>query len=112
MPQNMSLLFKEIDILISAHPEKKLFEVAHRLAVNRQYVERAVLQSTNTTFRQYRAEKIVHQAQQMLNERRDRGIKEISAALGYQSHSAFSRFLKATTGKRPKDMRKEANYKD
>lgn len=101
---NRHRLLIEVDSLISETPRIRLAEVARTLGVDRHTIENAMRSRRKTTFREYRRERLLQVAQNMMD-LPDCSIKEIGIKLGYSSPASFSRFVRQATGKSPSQLR-------
>jgi AraC-like DNA-binding protein len=101
---NRNKLLIEVDVLISETPRIRLADVARTLGVDRHTIENAMRSRRKTTFREYRREKLMQAAQNMMD-LPDCSIKEIGIKLGYSSPASFSRFVRQATGKSPSQLR-------
>jgi AraC-like DNA-binding protein len=101
---NRPKLLIEVDALIAETPRIRLADVARTLGVDRHTIENAMRTRRKTTFREYRRDKLMQAAQNMMD-RPDCSIKEIGIRLGYSSPASFSRFVRQSTGKSPSQLR-------
>jgi AraC-like DNA-binding protein len=106
MTYNLRRLMVELDIWLSHRPQIHLRELAEKLAVERHTIERAVREVAGTSFREYQKREVLKQALRLLTEGGGHSEKQIAFMLGYQSPDAFSRFIKAATGKTPTEIRR------
>jgi len=103
MPPRFSILFSRIDVELSNDPSMKLNDLARVLGVGRHYVERAISDISGASFRDFRKERRLKRARQLL--KNGLLIKEVAGKLGYRSSKAFSRFIRTATGSAPSSMR-------
>ena len=103
-------LFGRISERLSANPRSRLSEIARELGVERHTIEKAVRHIRRMSFREYQQKKLLERALVLLNENGESREKEVAGELGYASLEAFIRFIKAQTGKTPKEIRKKASH--
>jgi AraC-like DNA-binding protein len=87
-------------------PTRRLGETAALLSIDRHTVTRALQRHTRRSFREWRQTLLLARAIAALSASPISPIKEISAALGYQSSRSFCRFLCSNTGCTPSAVRR------
>jgi AraC-like DNA-binding protein len=101
-------LVAEVDTQLTRTPRKTLREICEELGVERHTIERSMRELIGKSFREVEREKTLQRFLQLLKERATFSEKQIAAELGYLSLEAFSRFIKAMTGRSPKDIRRNS----
>jgi len=91
-------------IVRSAAEPLRVPEIARELGVGYSWLRQAFRRHTGLAPAQYHAQVRLHQAQEML-EGTDLSVKEIAAALGYDTQSYFSRAFRRKTGRWPTQWR-------
>lgn len=108
MAYDRQKLFAELDRHVSVSPHIRLGQLASDLGVDRHTIENVIRDIRGTTFRQYRREILLGEAQGLLKEAFNMSIKQIAASFGYSAGS-FSRFIRVNTGRTaPERLRKAA----
>ena len=106
MAYNPAVLYKLTSDYLSAQPRLPLTELASRLGVCRQTLERALRGATGKSFRRLRAETLASKACDLLASSNHQ-VKEIAYSLGWKSPQAFARFLKSERGCSPTQLQKD-----
>jgi two-component system, response regulator YesN len=99
------LLLQKIDDLFSENPNLYLKDLSKNLHVSRNTIEKLIQHVKGVTFRDYRQEKLLEKAVELLDSWPQLQLKEIAIKLGYTSQPNFSRFMKASAGKTPSQLR-------
>lgn len=105
MTYDLRSLFHEVDLKLEEKPRTTLRSLCLTLGVERHTIEKAVRSKKGISFRVFRQEKILERAIHLLREQGHLSIKQIGYLVGYQSAAAFSRFIKAETGKTASEIR-------
>jgi AraC family transcriptional regulator len=101
---NRNKILAEVDALIAATPCIRLSEIARILGVDRHTIDNAMKARRKTTFREYRRRRLLLAVKEMLGQPH-LSVKEIGIRLGYASAASFSRFVRETSGKSPRQLR-------
>jgi AraC-like DNA-binding protein len=99
-------LFHRVDAAVQADSGASLRTLAHRLRVHPHTLAAVVRAQTGRTFSAWRDARRLERASVLLRTRADLSIKEIAAALGFNSTSVFDRFLKRVCGRSPSACRR------
>ncbi len=110
MPRDLKLIFKQIDLKLSATPGMHISRLASELACERHVIERAVRAAKSMQFREYQQMRRLETALHLLAER-PLLIKEIAGALGYASPTSLWRLFKTRIGRSPSNSRVLQNRK-
>jgi AraC-like DNA-binding protein len=100
-------LFGRISQKLHSSPQLSLEELSLDIQIERHTIERAVRAGAGTTFRDFRKRGRLNAAQKALRENPDLSLKEVAYTLGYRSLSAFSRFIKDSTGCSASELRSQ-----
>jgi methylphosphotriester-DNA--protein-cysteine methyltransferase len=92
-------LFATIEMRLAESSRSSLFDLAHQLAVDRHSIEKAIRAHKNISFREYKHQIHIEELFRLLSTQAGLSRKEAAWILGYESPSAFSRFLRAKTSK-------------
>ena len=111
MTYDLERLFAAIQARVDENPSMTLHEVARSLVVDRHIIEKAVHHFQSCSFREFKKRKRLQTSLALFAEHGELSCKQVSAALGYQSPDAFTRFVKSMTGKTPTQLRKELHKK-
>lgn len=106
MAYNPRAIVRELEILMLVNPRIRISTVASMMGVGRHTIEKAVRSSKQMSFREYQRSELLRKAQLLL-EGSGLSVREIGVRLGYDAVSSFSRFLRRTTGKSPRQLRHE-----
>lgn len=109
MAYDSRLLFNLIRDKLSRDVGSSLAGISTRTGVGRHTLERVIRRETGSSFRQYRQELLLKKALDLFSHEGQMSIKEIAASMGYNHAQAFSRFIKRTTRKSPKEHRGNRN---
>jgi transcriptional regulator GlxA family with amidase domain len=107
MPYDLERLFETIDARVSDSPDLTLHDLARRLLVDRHTIEKAVHYVHDRSFRDFHRRKRLEKALALFADHGELSCKQVSAAVGFRSADAFTRFVKSMTGKTPTQLRKE-----
>jgi AraC-like DNA-binding protein len=105
MTYDPTFLCRRIESLLELEPRRSLRSITLAIGVDRNTEEKAFRQEHGMSFREFRQRLVLRRALQLLTSS-FASVQEISRQLGYQSAQAFSRFVKAGTGKTPLQLRK------
>lgn len=92
-------LFDQIECELLNNPAISLVRLAKNLGTDRHNIEYAVKCCRNITFHRFKKQRQLQSATQLLVQ--GLSVTEVAITLGFRSHSAFSRFFKASTGTVP-----------
>jgi len=98
-------LFSRVSKKMEMTPYSQLHALSQNLGVGRHTVEKAVKAATGKSFREYRACLLLEHARLQLEHHPNLSIKEIAFNIGFHSHRSFCRFIKATVGRSPTELR-------
>ncbi len=106
MTYSPGAIVRELEILMIANPRIRISTIASLIGVGRHTIEKAVRARKQMSFREYQRRELLRKAQLLLE---DSGlsVREIGARLGYDTLSSFSRFLHRSTGRSPRQFRRE-----
>lgn len=100
-------VFEQVRAHLRIHPSNSLADVCRALHIERHTIERAVRRATGKCFRDFRREVLFRRARDLLRCEPGKSIKEIAFTLGFRSTRSFDRFIVATCGHTPTQLRKE-----
>ena len=107
MTYNHRQIFAKLETILSSTPRCRLKDLAQTLNLDRHTIEKAVRESTGTTFRQYQNHMVLERCLSLLTQECDLNGKQVARQVGYGSTSSFSRFVKRRTGQTPTCIRKK-----
>lgn len=96
-----------LEKLLVDNIQLQLVEASQQLGVERHTLEKALKETTGSSFRRYRQRMLLEQAIRLLVEEGGLSTKEIAVQLGYGSGTAFSRFIRKQTGHSPTELRQQ-----
>jgi AraC-like DNA-binding protein len=105
MAYDLRSIFDQIHSHLQFTPTISLTQLQVLLGINRHTLLKAVKTQTGQTFRELRSEVLVQYISLSLTEHPCSNLKEISFSTGYKSQRSLSRFVKATVGLSPKQLR-------
>ena len=105
MTYHFAKLFERVKFCLESAPGLSLNDISDRVGVGRHTVLRVVKGATGKTFREFRNSLVLDKATSLLGGEPNTQIKEIAYIVGYQSHRSFCRFIRATTGRSPRQFR-------
>lgn len=108
MSYERDLVFAQIHIAVSEHPELSLGGIAKLCGVSVRTLESIVSERTGCAFRSLREEAMMAAVRRLLEQRPTLAIKEISYAMGYKSPRSFARAVRRTCGLTPRQLRLRA----
>jgi AraC-like DNA-binding protein len=101
MTYNKRLLLLEINDHLRQNPRLRLQDIEQQLGIGRHTIERTIRTATGHSFREYRSQKQLTIATQLLSGPQLLQVKQVAFSLGYSSAKSFSRYFKARTGLSP-----------
>jgi AraC-like DNA-binding protein len=108
MTYNLPKLFSDVQACLGRNPCVSLHELSRTLGVERHTIEKAMNHIAGISFQKYQKQRLLARALNLLIQHGELSEKQIAANLGYGSTQAFSRFIKARTGKTPSEIRRES----
>ena len=100
-------VFARLSAELDEHPTSTLAAVAARLQIHRHTVTEVVRAATGLHFRDWRSQRLFARCCQLLRNRGTLSIKEISVRAGFSSTTAFDRFIKRCSGRRPTELERD-----
>src|SRR5687768_13317108 len=101
--EELSELYGAISRLVQSDHRVTLRAASSRIRIDRHYIELAC-RTQGATFRQLRTAALRELALRLLAEQRSQSIKALAIELGFSSSSSFCRFMKRTTGRKPREL--------
>ena len=98
-------LFDLIVGCLNSSPNVSMIELSQQLGIGRHTIEKCVKSLTGMTFRKLQRTILLEHARHLLAHHPNLSIKEISFDLGYASQRSFSRFIRASAGCSPNQLR-------
>src|SRR5881397_3722803 len=92
-------LVADVEDQLYEKPRSLLDDISFALGVDRHAIQRAIRDLGKKSFRECQKQTTLRKAVDLLSHNRERADKQISIELGYRSPEAFSRFIRAMTGK-------------
>jgi len=105
MAYNLNSIYQEVDKRLSANPDLQLLRLAADLCCSYATIEKAVLNCTSLSFREFKNAKRLEITHSLLIQ--GSGAREIATELGYKWQGNFSRFLKNSIGLSFKELRRK-----
>ena len=99
-------LFARVCAAVDAAPGASLSRIALGLGVHPHTLAQVIRARTGRTFSNWRAERQLALSATLLRNRPDLSIKEIAAAVGFNSTSVFDRFMRRACGQSPSEYRR------
>jgi transcriptional regulator GlxA family with amidase domain len=94
--------------LVRQQPQMTAAQVAERLQVHRHTLQRA-LKANGRSFALIKRAVVLERFEAHLVSNQVTSLKQVWTELGFGSASAFGRYLRSATGKRPSELRLEGN---
>lgn len=105
MAYDLTGLFSRVSKTMEITPYSQLHTLSQNLGVGRHTIEKAIKAATGKNFREYRANLLLEHARLQLEQNPNLSIKEIAFNIGFRSHRSFCRFIRATAGRSPTELR-------